>query len=289
MAKSSNGEAYNMVIRGGDWGGLDGVDVWGTNIWVHDVRIPPIPIFPSTLLTSHPTQIAVTNKDECVTVKSPSSNILVENIHCNISGGCGMGSLGVDTAISTVTYRNIYTWKSNQMMMIKSNGGAGYVEDVVFEKFTGHSNAYSANIDQYWASMKTLSGSGVQLRNLTFKDWKGTMADGSSRGPVKIACADAVPCTDVSIQDMEMWTEKGSKMVSFCRSGYGSGSCLKSGSGEAYTATTTTQTAMPTGYQVATMKENLATAWGTASSIPIPTLQASYYPGVAPVSKLAGQ
>ena len=35
----TNGEAYNMAIRGGDEGGLDGVDVSGTNIWVHDVRL----------------------------------------------------------------------------------------------------------------------------------------------------------------------------------------------------------------------------------------------------------
>ena len=25
----------------------------------------------------------VTNKDECVTVKSPSKNVLIENIYCN--------------------------------------------------------------------------------------------------------------------------------------------------------------------------------------------------------------
>lgn len=37
ISTSTNGEAYNMAIRGGDWGGLDGVDVWGTNIWIHDV------------------------------------------------------------------------------------------------------------------------------------------------------------------------------------------------------------------------------------------------------------
>ena len=44
-----NGEIYNMAIRGGNMGGLDGIDIWSTNIWVHDVM--------------------VTNKDECVTVK----------------------------------------------------------------------------------------------------------------------------------------------------------------------------------------------------------------------------
>jgi rhamnogalacturonan hydrolase len=37
MNTCTNGEAFNMAIRGGDWGGLDGVDVTGTNIWVHDV------------------------------------------------------------------------------------------------------------------------------------------------------------------------------------------------------------------------------------------------------------
>lgn len=39
MNTVSNGEAYNMVIRGGDWGGLDGVDVVGTNVWIHDVHL----------------------------------------------------------------------------------------------------------------------------------------------------------------------------------------------------------------------------------------------------------
>jgi rhamnogalacturonan hydrolase len=39
MNTCTNGEAYNMAIRGGDEGGLDGVDVIGTNIWVHDVSI----------------------------------------------------------------------------------------------------------------------------------------------------------------------------------------------------------------------------------------------------------
>lgn len=34
----TNGEIYNMAIRGGNMGGLDGIDVWSTNIHVHDVR-----------------------------------------------------------------------------------------------------------------------------------------------------------------------------------------------------------------------------------------------------------
>lgn len=59
----SNGEIYNVIVRGANMGGLDGIDVWGFNMWIHDIE--------------------VTNKDECVTVKNPSNHMLIENIYCN--------------------------------------------------------------------------------------------------------------------------------------------------------------------------------------------------------------
>ena len=49
-------------------------------------------------------------------MKSPAKNILVENVYCNWSGGCAMGSLGQDVDVSDITYRNIYTVQSNQMV-----------------------------------------------------------------------------------------------------------------------------------------------------------------------------
>ncbi|KAF2111278.1 RGase A [Lophiotrema nucula] len=268
MDTCTNGEVYNMAIRGGDWGGLDGIDIWSNNIWIHDVE--------------------VTNKDECVTVKSPSKNILIENIYCNWSGGCALGSLGADTAISTVHYKNVYTQRSNQMMMIKSNGGSGYVEDVVFENFIGHGNAYSLDIDQYWSSMSAVAGGGVKLTNLTFTNWKGTEANGASRGPIKVVCADGAPCTEITIKDFAMWTEAGSKQMYSCRSGYGSGFCLKNSGSASYAATTSTVSAAPSGYSATSLGSDLKTAFGTTVSIPIPTIPASFYPGVAPYSKLAG-
>lgn len=48
-----------------------------------------------------------------------------------------MGSLSTGVDISSITYRNIYTWTSNQMYMIKSNGGDGNVDDVLLENFIG--------------------------------------------------------------------------------------------------------------------------------------------------------
>jgi rhamnogalacturonan hydrolase len=49
IENGENAEVYNMVLRGPFIGGLDGIDISGSNIWVHDVE--------------------VTNGDECVTVK----------------------------------------------------------------------------------------------------------------------------------------------------------------------------------------------------------------------------
>ena len=156
-----------MAIRGGNEGGLDGIDVWGTNIHIHDVM--------------------VTNKDECVTVKSPASNILIENIYCNWSGGCAIGSLGAGCAIENILYRNIYTWESNQMMMIKSNGGSGYLKNVAFDNFIGHGNAYMLDLNAAWPEEKVAAGDGVEYSKITFSNWKGTCVNGASRAPINVS------------------------------------------------------------------------------------------------------
>ena len=108
-------------------------------MWIHDVE--------------------VSNRDECVTVKNPSSNYLIERIFCNQSGGSAIGSLGTGTAIQDIVYRDIYTVGGNQMFMqvfvsrtrcnvsdclrrIKTNGGDGYVKNVVFDNFIGLGTAY---------------------------------------------------------------------------------------------------------------------------------------------------
>ena len=39
MDTCTNGEVYNMAVRGGNQGGLDGIDVWSTNIHIHDVMV----------------------------------------------------------------------------------------------------------------------------------------------------------------------------------------------------------------------------------------------------------
>jgi rhamnogalacturonan hydrolase len=113
--------------------------------------------------------VEVTNRDECVTVKSPASNFLIERIWCNQSGGSAIGSLSTNTSIENIVYRNIYTNGGNQMLMIKSNYGSGYVTNALFENFIGTGSAYALNINQYWAEQTPGDGDGVELNGLVFR------------------------------------------------------------------------------------------------------------------------
>ena len=262
----TDAEIYNLAIRGGDHGGLDGIDLWGSNIHVHDVM--------------------VTNKDECVTTKSPASNILVEQIYCNWSGGSAIGSLGADTAIQSVLYQKIYSQNCNQMMLIKSNGGSGYVKNVQFNDFIGHTNAYSLDVDQHWSGQTVVSGNGVALSNITFNQWTGDCANGQQRGPVLFNCATAVPCTAMSVTNFAMWTDTSSSEYYTCRNAYGSGACLRSGTSGTYTSTQTI-TSAPTGYSAARMSGDVTTSYGFTQPIPIPAIPSSFYPGTSPLKPLA--
>ncbi|TEY54807.1 hypothetical protein BOTCAL_0237g00090 [Botryotinia calthae] len=262
-----NGQVYNLIIRGGNEGGLDGIDVWGFNVHIHDVE--------------------VTNKDECVTVKNPSNHMLIENIHCNVSGGCAIGSLGADTAISKITYNNIYSWQSNQMFMIKSNGGSGSVSDSVFSNFIGHSNAYSLDIDAYWKSTPA-TGNGVLYTGLTFSNWKGTCADGTLRAPIQLICPTGQPCAGLSITNFAMWTDTGSYELYKCQNAWGDGGCLVHGSAHtAYSIVTQTVSSAPAGYSAAKMPNDLAAGYALTASIPIPTIPTTFFPGQVPATKRA--
>jgi rhamnogalacturonan hydrolase len=111
----------------------------------------------------------VTNRDECICIKHPASNILVERIWCNQSGGSSIGSLGAGVAVENIHYKDVYTNGGNQAFMIKSNGGSGYCRNVMLENFQTRGAAYGLNVMQYWDRMTPAEGNGVQLTNITFK------------------------------------------------------------------------------------------------------------------------
>lgn len=151
-----------------------------------------------------------------------------------------MGSLSSGVDITDIEYNYVYTHDSNQMYMIKSNGGSGTVQNLAFNNFMGHSNAYTLDFDTAWSSMSAVDGDGITYTNITFSGWTGTNADGDERGTIKVNCPEAVPCDDITIEDFNVWTDDGDEVLWGCENAYGTGACLASG--DANTAYTTTQT-----------------------------------------------
>jgi rhamnogalacturonan hydrolase len=138
------------------------------------------------------------------------------------------------------------------MYMIKSNGGSGTVQNVAFNNFMGHSNAYTLDFDTAWSSMDVADGDGITYTNISFSGWTGTATDGTERGPVKINCPADVPCTDIVVEDFNVWTDSGDEVLWGCQNAVGDGVCLASSGDSTYTTTSTVSKV--SGYEYTTSK-----------------------------------
>lgn len=82
-----------------------------------------------------------------------------------------------------------------------------------------------------------------------------------------------------------MWTESGSTEYYKCADAWGSGYCLHSGSAHTEYGTVTSKlTAAPSGYSANTMPNQLTTGFGLSTSIPIPTVPNTFFPGATPAT-----
>ncbi|KAI8589326.1 glycoside hydrolase family 28 protein [Geranomyces variabilis] len=193
-----NNEIRNVDIKADHIGETDGIDISGNNNYVHDV--------------------SVENGDECVTVKSPTTNFKAENIICKATAGCNIGSFGPvagTAAIDGVYYRNVTMTSSSAGVMLKSYPStSGYVKNIVYEDFTLTDVAYPIDIDMEWCHgpcpPKT---GGLTVEGATFKNFVVGGAGGDSRRPVvKLNCPLGAPspaCVGVKICGLDKAQSRG--------------------------------------------------------------------------------
>ncbi|RAO64703.1 uncharacterized protein BHQ10_000715 [Talaromyces amestolkiae] len=268
-----NVEAYHITVRGANLGSYDGIDAIGTNYWIHDNE--------------------VTNRDECVSVKSPSHHALVENLVCNQAGsGISIGSLNVSAEISNIEARNISIIQGNNIAFIKTYpGGSGYVTNVTFENFRSLGSLYGLDINQYWQNTFTPDTGAVTLSNLLFKNFSGSVANGALRPPLYLIANDLTFATNVTVEDFSIWTETGTQVLNRISNIFGHGDnsygtndgipSLSAGKAP-YTYTSTyTITASPTSWQAPSTPTwaVASTGYGTASPIPVYTPAPLWRPG----------
>ncbi|KAH7327100.1 pectin lyase fold/virulence factor [Rhexocercosporidium sp. MPI-PUGE-AT-0058] len=89
--------------------------------------------------------IEVADRDECISVKSPSNNILIEDIICNQSGGMSIGSLTADiTDLSLPTSQISPPQQQSPMSRCK-----------IFTHTNAYDTTYAFDVDQYWYNRLT--------------------------------------------------------------------------------------------------------------------------------------
>ncbi|KAJ5885493.1 hypothetical protein N7495_010003, partial [Penicillium taxi] len=270
---AENVEVYHLTIRGANLGSYDGIDAVGTNYHIHDNEI--------------------TNRDECVSVKSPSHFALVENLVCNQAGsGISIGSLNVSAEISNIEARNISIIQGNNIAFIKTYpGGSGYVTNVTFSNFRSLGSAYGLDINQYWQNTLEPDTGAVSLSNILLKNFTGSVANGKKRGPLVLIANDLTFATNITVEEFSVWTETGTEIINKISNVFGQGddsygsnngiATLASGQ-DPYTYTRSyTITSSPNGWTAPSSPTWAApsTGYGTASPIPVYTPAALWRPG----------
>jgi len=190
----NNNEISNMVVIADNIGETDAFDVSGNNNYVHNVE--------------------VTNGDECVTVKNPTTNFLAENIVCHYTAGCNMGSFGnaaTNVAISNVHYRNVTMYNSEAGPQIKTYpNNLGYVRNITYEDFTLSNVAYPIALNLYWCPhTKCPDATGtLTVSDVTYRNIAGTES-GNSRPAVLIDCIPNHKCTNINFQSVSIKASNG--------------------------------------------------------------------------------
>ncbi|KAJ5973989.1 CAZyme family GH28 [Penicillium waksmanii] len=257
-----NVEVYHLTIRGANLGSYDGIDAIGTNYYIHDNE--------------------VTNRDECVSIKSPSHHALVENLVCNQAGsGISIGSLNVSAEISNIEARNISIIQGNNIAFIKTYpGGSGYVTNITFSNFRSLASLYGLDINQYWQNTFEPDTGAVALSNLVFRNFSGSVANGSNRPPLYLIANDLTFALNVTVEDFTVWTESGTQIINKISNvfgvgdeSYGANNGIKklTGTESPYTYTSSyTVTATPTNWEPPTTPSWAVPSTGYGTSTPIP-------------------
>ncbi|WOG83472.1 hypothetical protein DCAR_0102647 [Daucus carota subsp. sativus] len=166
------------------------------------------------------------NGDDCISIGPGCANVNIEGVTCGPSHGISIGSLGVHNSqacVSNITVRNAIIKDSDNGVRIKTwQGGAGSVTDISFENIQMENVRNCVIIDQYYCSNKACLNqtSAVYVRDISFRNIKGTYDVRSP--PIHFACSDTVPCTNITMSEVELLPEEGELVDDpFCWNTYG--------------------------------------------------------------------
>ncbi|CAA2988535.1 polygalacturonase At1g48100-like [Olea europaea subsp. europaea] len=168
----------------------------------------------------------ISNGDDCVSIGAGTYNVDIKNITCGPSHGISIGSLGIRNSracVSNITVTDSVIKHSDNGVRIKTwQGGFGAVSKVTFRNIHMDTVRNPIIIDQYYCNTKSCTNqtSAVYISDIIYANIKGTYDVRSP--PIHLGCSDAVPCTNLTLSEVELLPALGQKILDpFCWNAYG--------------------------------------------------------------------
>ncbi|XP_014513040.1 polygalacturonase At1g48100 [Vigna radiata var. radiata] len=173
----------------------------------------------------------ISNGDDCVSIGAGCHDVDIKNMTCGPGHGISIGSLGNHNSracVSNITVRDSVIKVSDNGVRIKTwQGGSGSVSGVTFSNIHMESVRNPIIIDQFYCLSKDCSNktSAVFVSNISYTNIKGTYD--IRHPPMHFACSDSVPCTNLTLSDIELLPAQGDIVLDpYCWSAYGSSETL---------------------------------------------------------------
>ncbi|XP_072959474.1 polygalacturonase At1g48100-like [Typha angustifolia] len=168
----------------------------------------------------------ISNGDDCISIGPGCSEVNIENVTCGPSHGISIGSLGVHNSqacVSNVSVKNAVIRHSDNGVRIKTwQGGMGSVFGISFENIYMENVRNCIIVDQYYCMDKRCmnQSTAVYVSDVSYNNIKGTYDVRSA--PIHFACSDTVPCTNITMSDVELLPHDGELVDDpFCWNAYG--------------------------------------------------------------------
>ncbi|XP_028791483.1 polygalacturonase At1g48100-like isoform X2 [Neltuma alba] len=168
----------------------------------------------------------ISNGDDCVSIGSGSYDVDIKNITCGPGHGISIGSLGNHNSkacVQNITVRDSVIKVTANGVRIKTwQGGSGSVSGVTFSNIHMDRVRNPIIIDQFYCLTKECANqtSAVFVSNIVYTNIKGTYDTRSP--PMHFACSDSVPCTNLTLSDVELLPAQGDMVLDpYCWNAYG--------------------------------------------------------------------
>lgn len=134
-----------------------------------------------------------------------------------------MGVHNSQACVSNIKVSNAIIRDSDNGVRIKTwQGGTGSVSGISFQNIQMENVRNCMIIDQYYCMSKECLNqtSAVYVTDISYRNIKGTYDVRTP--PIHFACSDTVPCTNITLSEVELLPEEGELMDDpFCWNAYG--------------------------------------------------------------------